>query len=197
VGRDEISHDGQNLERDHFDRELDAVLARYAAAEPRAGLEEGVLANLRAQPMQGPNRAWWQWSLAALTAVAIVALALTWKTLPAQREAGSHAPTTKEAPKTPAIQVASASSRISARTNHASLPSARPHHSLPAAAAALPKLDQFPSPEPLTEQEKMLAGYIYQYPKDAALIAEARMESLRLDEEELREASLDTNKNLQ
>jgi hypothetical protein len=45
-------------------------------------------------------------------------------------------------------------------------------------------LDQFPSPQPLSEQEKILANYVAKYPEHAALIAEARMEALRRDEEE-------------
>jgi len=47
-----------------------------------------------------------------------------------------------------------------------------------------PRLDQFPSPRPLSEQEKILAMYIDRYPEHAALVAQARMETLRQDEEE-------------
>jgi hypothetical protein len=36
-----------NGKPDEFDRMLDAALAKYAAVEPRTGLEERVLANLR------------------------------------------------------------------------------------------------------------------------------------------------------
>ena len=45
-------------------------------------------------------------------------------------------------------------------------------------------MDQFPSPHPLSEQEQILAMYINQDPEHAALIAEARMETLRQDEAE-------------
>jgi hypothetical protein len=43
---------------------------------------------------------------------------------------------------------------------------------------ALPKLDQFPSPQPLSEQEKLLASYVAVYPKQAALLAKLRTEEL-------------------
>ena len=43
------NHDWQAAERDPLDRDLDAALAKYAAVEPRAGLEDRVLANLRAE----------------------------------------------------------------------------------------------------------------------------------------------------
>ena len=44
-----------------------------------------------------------------------------------------------------------------------------------------PKLDQFPSPQPLSEQEKILESYVANYPEHAALIARARAEELRRD----------------
>jgi hypothetical protein len=53
--------------------------------------------------------------------------------------------------------------------------------------AAEPKLDVFPSPLPLSEQEKMLASYVAEYPKEAALIARLRTEALQREfEEEMR-----------
>jgi hypothetical protein len=45
----------------------------------------------------------------------------------------------------------------------------------------MPKLDQFPSPQPLSEQEKILAAYVAKYPEDALLLAQARAEALRRD----------------
>ena len=57
---------------------------------------------------------------------------------------------------------------------------------------ASPKLDLFPSLQPLSEQEKILANYVTEYPEHAALIAQARMEMLRRDQkEELQPPSAD------
>jgi len=50
--------------------------------------------------------------------------------------------------------------------------------------ASSAKLDVFPSPLPLSEQEKILAIYVAQYPEHAALVAEARMDALRQEDEE-------------
>jgi hypothetical protein len=53
-------------------------------------------------------------------------------------------------------------------------------------AKALPKLDQFPSPQPLSEQEKLLASYVAAYPKQAALLAKLRtaeLERERIEEQ--------------
>ena len=44
-----------------LDRELDAALAQYGAGEPRAGLEQRVLTNLRAERKKIASRTWWRW----------------------------------------------------------------------------------------------------------------------------------------
>jgi hypothetical protein len=60
--------------------------------------------------------------------------------------------------------------------------------------AGTPKLDLFPSPHPLSKQEKILASYIAQFRDEAVMVARARTEALRKDrEEEMREAGPDGN----
>ena len=39
-----------------------------------------------------------------------------------------------------------------------------------------PRLDQFPSPRPLSEQEQMLARYVREFPQEAVLVARAQTE---------------------
>jgi hypothetical protein len=57
------------------------------------------------------------------------------------------------------------------------------HPTRPVAVSnAHPKLDQFPSPQPLSEQEKILASYVQEYPENAVLLARARTEALRKDQ---------------
>jgi len=56
--------------------------------------------------------------------------------------------------------------------------------------AAQPKLEQFPSPRPLSEQERILASYVERYPETAELVAKARAAaSLQDSLEEAAEAS--------
>ena len=50
-----------------------------------------------------------------------------------------------------------------------------------AVVASAPKLDEFPSPQPLSEQEKMLAEYVAEHHQQAALVARARMADLKED----------------
>jgi len=67
-------------ERDRFaDELLDAALDRYRAAQPRSGLEERILANLR-ENAQLAAWFWWKWlpvivSVAVITATATIYLA--------------------------------------------------------------------------------------------------------------------------
>ena len=43
-------------------------------------------------------------------------------------------------------------------------------------AAAHPKLDQFPSPQPLSAEEIALVQYVENFPKEARLVAQAQQE---------------------
>jgi len=161
------------MERDALDGMLDAALGKYAAVEPRSGLEHRILVNLRSEQGKSPARSWWRWSAAGVVAALIVIVAaLAWK---ANRQTKSvaqqHAPA-------PILRVMSASAgsaegagplpgvrtvRANAQRNH------------PAAMASNgPKLGRFPSPEPLTPEELALVRYARQFPQDAVMIASAQ-----------------------
>jgi hypothetical protein len=177
---------------DSLDRELDAALAKYAAVEPRAGLEERVVANLRAERARVRLQAWWRCSaMAALAAVVVVAVALAsrsgWPTHPVVT---NHHSVPTQAPKQPAAQVASNGDGNRVRplppgtVRNRTAP--RPHP--PVAVASQPKLALFPSPAPLSEQEKILKNYVAKYPQQAVLIARAANEALRRDQLEQMQA---------
>lgn len=172
----------------NLDRVLEAALGKYAAVEPRAGLEDRVLANLRAERMQAADYSWRKWSVvAALAAAIIVAIAIASKPGTSAREVVRHDPV---APLTPAQNTPQPKLAFNGQGNalQMKVPTQRPIRHPPAPTAVVktgqPKLDQFPSPQPLSEQEKILANYVAKYPEHAALIAEARMEQLRRDEKE-------------
>ena len=182
-----------------LDRILDAALAKYSAVEPRAGLEGRILANLRAERAPDSVRSWWRWSLAAVVAaVFVIALAMAF------RPGKSSKPTIASHPDV-TVQPAHEPEQRFANGDHGTDRNApkpvRKHRNRPDSAeiqvaARTPKLDQFPSPQPLSEQEQILASYVHNYPKDAALMAEARMESLQRDQEEIqREMEADSNEN--
>lgn len=175
---------GQNDFEDDLDRAVNSALALLATVEARAGLEDRVLASLRAEESI-EHRTWWAWGFAtAILLVLIVGVALhsSRRTRsPIANEVVTPAevkPVKSESVQSPVIRSASPVRRTKL-----------PKHQ---ALAANPKLDQFPSPRPLSEQEKILAMYISEDPEHAALIAEARMDTLRQDEaEKMRLASED------
>jgi hypothetical protein len=166
--------------QDDLDRELDAALAKCAAVEPRAGLEQRILANLRTAPAQSSTHASWRWTLAAaVAAVLVLAVALAWRSeRPTPPVIANHpALETHPAPETHVVSNApdhDVRPLTPRPTNHAD----RPSHTL---AAAEPKLDQFPSPQPLSDQEKILASYVAQFHAEAVLIARVANEETERD----------------
>jgi hypothetical protein len=185
----------KDTENDVFDRELDLVLAQFATVEPRAGLEERVLANLLTKQERAEERSWWRWpALAALAAVLLVTLSLMWRSARSKPDV-----TVQHPPKATYFET-----QVADNHGGGSVP---PHmagskrrvkppalsHTVPETASP-PRLDQFPSPQPLSEQEKILARYVTNYPEHAALIAQARTEELRRDStEEMAEAARNEN----
>jgi len=164
-------------EGEELDRLLDAALKQYAAVQPRAGLEDRVLAHLRSQGGRAPSHHWWQWGIAAvaMAAVALI-IAIAWRPWPApQPDLAQH----------PSVSVpgrpGSTPELHGSRAPEQRVATARPKHRLHHAAVAqvaegAPKLDQFPSPQPLSQEELVLARYAMEFPAEATLIAKAQDE---------------------
>jgi len=171
---------------DDLDRALDGALARYSAAEPRPGLEDRVLASLRAEQLRPAERPWWKWGLAAAVAaifIAVIALAL--------RLGNTHRPTTAAHPGAAAPTSPIPGTQLASRpANPVHLANASAHKKpvrsskTQSLVAKTPKLDSFPSPQPLSEQERFLENYVQQRPAEAVFVAEARAKLLRKDLEE-------------
>ena len=178
---------------DELDVALDAALAKYAAVEPRAGLEERVLAQVREEQTRGAERGWWRWGLgAAVVAVFAVAVALAWRSgKPSHPVIADHPSVVAPSSKAPTV-AANASlgaNEVASSEKNAVRPRERrtirrSAHSSPhvAVVAANPKLEQFPSPQPLSEQEKILVSYVEKYPEHAALVARALIRAVRPDQ---------------
>ncbi len=164
------------------DRWLDGALKQYGKAEPRAGVEGRVLANLRVEKEHLVDRRnWWP----ALAAVAAIAMVVGMIFLGRERPDAKKEIATIRAPvirptqssvlseRKPNMQVISEASvtRKSARRRQPSR----------AAETREPRLQQFPAPRPLSEQEKMLASYVVERPQEAAQMAQAQAALLRRD----------------
>lgn len=136
-------------ERDRrADEWLDAALARYSRAEPRAGLEQRILANLEAR--QRTRIPWWGMAWAAAAAVLVISAGLLWMSrhraqpAPAPAVQAQSAPPQAKSPAAPRSPQASLSPRISP---------VRVRPARAAVSASQPRREVFPSPAPLTAQE--------------------------------------------
>jgi len=173
---------GQCQNADELDHELDSALAKYAAVEPRPNLEDRILANLRAHQTRVSSRAWWRWGLAATAAaVVVVSVALAWKSGTSSGPAIANHPA-KQGPEKASAQLATPHTTAVRPRGHAPNRKASAHPSRTLAVAGNLKLDQFPSPRPLSAQEKLLQAYVAEFPERAVLIARARSEALRRDQ---------------
>jgi hypothetical protein len=165
--------------------DLDAALAKYAAVKPRAGLEDRILATLRTERERPTGATWWRWTAAAVALAAIaVATALIWNAGDSGGNSRALAPSDHPLSTTSPPQVAANITGPSLRQQVPGVVREERKHGLhrqALAVAVAPKLDQFPSPQPLSEQERMLASYVATYPEHATLVARARAEALRRD----------------
>ena len=188
--------DNSDRERE-MERWIDDAVSQYGKAEPRPGLEGRVLARLaEARQESSPAPPWWSmrwWSALAFSAAAILALVMVWQ----QRRGPAHIPANPVAKiaTTPRTEEHAAGSKRPLEENTKSARESRVravaqnranHHALAVAATQnAPKLERFPAPQPLSEQEQLLARYVQEFPRKAALMARAQTELRKQDELEM------------
>jgi hypothetical protein len=171
---DTVHGNERRSEEDALDLALDAALRKYAAVEPRTGLEQRVLAQLESDSVRLRNRSWWRWTTAgAIAALLVIVAALAWR---------SNKPMVAQHPSAPVEGRHSSSAQIvtNKQTNALSpfavrqTKAPRRHIHETSVAADAPKLDQFPSPRPLSEQERLALEYVERFPEQASLMAQAQ-----------------------
>jgi hypothetical protein len=183
------SREDVQTERDALDRTLDAALAKYSVVEPRGGIEQRILARLRSEQDRIPNRFWWQWSaVGAVTAVVVIAIAFAWKWSRPAKTVALHPSAAIEAVHSSSVQIVTNKQTRVLRPfamRQTKATHRRVHQ--PVAVADEPKLDQFPSPRPLSEQEKLALEYVERFPEEASLMAQAQTNFARQLEMEERQ----------
>jgi hypothetical protein len=151
--------------RDQFvDELLEASLKRYRGEEPRSGLETRILAGIstRARAARWRGLGW----AVAVCAGALAAVVLTLRFV--------HAPTRQPAPRASLLQPATTPPAMVSQQHPRGSGSAEPPFSGPRlvhapkektrtpqpGVRATKRPEQFPTPFPLTEQEKLLLAYL-------------------------------------
>ena len=160
-----------NPQPDSLDTWLDEALHQYGDVEPRAGLENRILANLESTRDSNSSHRVWIFAVAALATACIAIVfwfgASTYRT---QRSVVAVAPAR-------ALTAADATQhmQLSRPTVHALSPQTRKRSSRQLKEAVNePRLPQFPSPRPLTQEEQMLQRYVTELPQEAVLVARAQ-----------------------
>lgn len=172
----------QDARREYQDDRLDRALAKYTAVEPRAGLESRILANLQAAGEHRVGVTRWGWIATAFALVAIVAAAsLVWRSEKPRPGLVAHDPSGQiHEERLGQVESTGGDSGIRSPLRVPVHGSRQPGPRVRAGAIPPPpKLDQFPSPRPLSEQEQILARYVAMYPAHATMIAQARADALR------------------
>jgi hypothetical protein len=182
----------EEKKQDRFlDDLLDAGLARYSNVTPRPGLEGRILANARAARQQS---SWFVWA-GRLAAGAVAAIIVVGVFNLAHRRAKLIQPpaaTTGETAPQISVSILPGESDRESRPSRRALMGRMPR-SVTQTARQETLLDVFPSPQPLTEQEKLLAQYVRQTP--AEVLAASPTESTLIPELEIKPldiAPLDT-----
>jgi hypothetical protein len=157
------------------ERWLDAGLSHYTDVEPRAGLEARILATVRAGHGQiGYGLKPWQLGLTVAAAMVFGATLFLNRT----RVISVHPRAVPSASNRPIKTEADSSSNRSIRAANNALHrthiTPRAVMSQPEIRVEDPRLEQFPSPQPLTAQEEMLAQYVRDRRQEALMVARAR-----------------------
>jgi len=156
-----------------IDKMLDSLLANYSSAEPRPGLETRILANLRQAEKRAPE-GWWnfKWIWAGVVAAAAVIMVVALLSGRHQATPPTNAPveTRRPAPQ-PQIQPrAPVAPQTAARVHRHKPPAARQPQNAALARSKRPAV--FPTPTPLSEQERLLLSYYSLTPREE-LIAQS------------------------
>jgi len=169
--------------KERLDQWLDSAFRQYGNAEPRAGLEQRVLANMNKQQERIAPRSLW----ALTTAAAVAVIVFLWLAIGPQHT--KHQPNEAQSRAHPVFQ---------------DLPPLRPSSGEPKRApkemrriagrnrtqvAAAPRLSQFPSVRPLSTQELELANYVKHFPNEARLLAQEHEQFEKQIEEAQRSAT--------
>jgi len=168
-----------------IDDMLDSLLANYSSAEPRPGLETRILANLQGAAGNESPAGWWnfRWLWAGMVTAAIIVAAV----LISGRhrvEPPTHVivRTSQPAPQ-PEIQQRTPIVRQETAKVPRHKPSAVPTAQRNATLALSERPANFPTPAPLSEQERMMFIYLENTPREVVIAQLPRNDDQKESEE--------------
>jgi len=175
-------------ERDDLNSVLDSALMTYGDPGADSGLSERVLARVAAEAAPAPLRRWLPWAIALPVAACLLILVMSWPKI-------SHSPDTHFTGATQASEPATARpvpqpALQPAHTRRGELAArkSRPQSvAIAAKSATLPKLDIFPTPQPLTPGEQGLVAFATQASESERL---ALLEAQKIKDEPLHIAAI-------
>ncbi len=212
-------------ERNRFvDDLLDASLARYRGVEPRPGLQNRILAQLRGESKALPYWTWPRRIGAGLVAAGVILalVSIAYRRPPpapvsvteSPKPAGTAGFGVRDSgfgkghePRTAKSETRISPSLVHASTSHATAGGERRRDVLsripnpgPQTPSFEPRRDVFPSPAPLSEEEKLLVSYVRQwpeaalaaFPEDGQPVASLKVPDLKIPPLEMKEASAST-----
>lgn len=165
-------------EKDDLDLLLDAAVRTYADDSTPSGLEARVVARIAgaggsARQARWSRRRWFRWALAvpAAACILIFLTALWWRAAKAPKSdaTGDSIPTYRtDQPSRVTAQSKSLAASNSTDTHRdlARAPSLQPHKLSVAKSVPPPKLDVFPTPEPLSPEEQALVAFATHVPPE-------------------------------
>lgn len=148
---------------DELDRRIDNALAGYSGAEPLAGIEERVLRRVRV----ATRRRAFGWAAAIAVAAAMV---VTVSVVRVPRVVGSKSHNIAH------VETAVPPQPMPVAEKPLILPKPRGRTRVPQ-REPLPKMKQFPTPAPMTAEERALVAFVRRYPKEAQQAFEDRKRS--------------------
>jgi len=167
-------------DQENLHRWLDRALVEYGNAEPRPGLEARVLANLSAVRERITARQGWFWALTLTATAAVIVLAVWMESNTGLRTKVPTSVTTASEQQAESKQrpVETAKPDVFQQSRKIASPRADRNRTLHGVkAAAAPKLDRFPSSQPLSEQERLLLAYLNQTPNEEVMLTIAKAKS--------------------
>lgn len=154
-----------------IDEMLDSLLASYSSAEPRPGLESRILANLRDAEGREASHGWWSfkwlWAGVALAALIVAGVLIGGKrhVAPPPR---TMVQTVQPAVQPPAVQ-SSVPAAVGARPAHYRHKTLAPGPPQNTTLALSQRPAVFPTPTPLSEQERLLLQYYSGTPREEVI----------------------------